>query len=241
MQAVILDDTLVWEPNQKLRRIVDIGSMTAACIDMLQYISLRAVWWDMWNSGTGVHDLRAKGIMCDRHNLNGSDYDFFKSIIYTNRFIAPECPEVRKGIGQVKHLSRTNTNNVTTGSSLHKKDISDTWCGITALLLGSLVKINLRMGRAPSSITIASGKSAQGITSSGVAQGSSGNQNPFSEAMGGAGRQLISNRPVTDHSDMFRGLNPGVGGRSRNIGGGSARKVKPTVPTRSRFPRGTRL
>jgi len=242
--AIILDDTLVWEPLQKMRRIVDIGSMTTACLDMLKYINLKAVFWDMWNSGTGVFDLRNSGIICDKHNLTGDDYDFFKTIIYTNRFIAPACPDVKKGIEQVKHLARTRTGNVEPGSSKHKKDIADTWCGITTLLLGSLVKISLRRGRAPGSITIASGGVSQ---RAGASVGAATSQamgratNPFGGNMAAAGRQLLGTaKPVTNHSDLFPGLG-NLGGRTRSTSGGGGKGVNPAAMNRGRFPRGTRL
>jgi len=235
--AIILDDTIVWEPLKKLRRIVDIGSMTTACIDMLNYINLKAVFWDMWNSGTGVFDLRNKGILCDRHNLAGSDYEFFKSIIYTNRLIAPACPQVKKGIAQVKHLARTSTGNVKPGSSNHKKDIADTWCGVTTLLMGSLVKIHLRVGRAPTSITIASGgvsKASATTMGASTSQNMGRVTNPFSGTMNTAGRQLLSaTKPVTSHADMFPGLG-NLGGRSRSRGPGSASPAS----NRGKFPRG---
>ena len=239
--AIILDDTIVWEPLKKLRRIVDIGSMTAACIEMLKYINLKAVFWDMWNSGTGVFDLRNAGIVCDKHNLSGEDYEFFKSIIYTNRFIAPADPQTKKGIAQVKHLARTRTGNVEPGSSNHKKDIADTWCGITTILMGSLVKVNLRMGRAPGSLSIASG----GVGgASQVSPGSASSQNmgrmsnPFGGQMNAAGRQMITTqKPLANHSDLF----PGLQGKSRSM-----TPVRPTggptqTPGRGNFPRGMRL
>jgi len=235
--AVVLDDVIVWEPDPTMRRIVDIGSMTTCCIDMLKYISLKIAWWDQWNSGTGMFDLRKAGIMCDKHNLIGADYEFFKGIIYSNRFIAPVCPHVLKGIEQVKHLSRTRTNNVTPGSSKHKKDISDTWCGITVLLLGSLApNTGLRAGRAPSSISL--GQSAGG--SVGVTGGSQGNTNPFNQ--GNTPRGGVATR---DHSDLFRMLSPMAGGGG--LGQMQARprttqvQRQPGQQTRQAFPRGLKL
>jgi hypothetical protein len=233
--AVILDDTLVWEPDKQKRRIVDIGSMTAACIDMLRYIDLKAVWWDQWNSGTGVFDLRNAGITCDRHNLGGSDYDFFKSIIYSNRFIAPEMPETDKAIGQIKHLIRTRTGNADTGSPNYKKDVADTWCGITTLILGALSSnLNLRMGRAPISIT--GGRSTG--TSAPNSHLSGKRNNPFSS--GNLGKQIISNKPVSNHNDMFPGLGP-LGGKSRSMVSNRLKKTSPSTPRQSKFPRGRRL
>lgn len=241
-KAVVLDDTIVWEPDSKLRRIVDIGSMTEVCLSMLNYISLKAVWWDTWNSGTGVHDLRMAGVMCDRHNLNGLDYDFFKGILYTSQFLAPVCPSVKKGIGQIKHLSRTRTGNVTPGSTLYKKDIADTWCGITTLLLGALSTSNLRAGRAPAAITVSSsplmakGNSLMGaISSAAMAR----QTNPFSGVSSVAGRQLITTKPGMGHSDLFPGL-MGVGGQSRRLSQ-TPKSGNPQPGGRSAFPRGVRL
>jgi len=223
VECVVLDDTLVWEPNKKLKRIVDIGSMAKVCIDTLKYIPLKAVWWDQWNSGTGIFELRQRNILCDKHNLNGDDYNFFKTIIYTNRFIAPNVPEVVKGVEQVKHLSRTRTNNVEPGSSKHKKDISDTWCGITTLLLGSLVQhIQFRRGRATAGITIGTtGKPGQGIQGTQYRQ----QQNPFSNPAA----QQFGKRVI--HSDLF----PGIG---QNRGGTPAPRKS---TQQSRFPRGIRM
>ena len=236
---VVLDDSIIWEPDPKNRIIVDIGSMTQAILDMKKYISLRVAWWDQWNSGTGMFDLRNAGISCDKHNLSGEDYDFFKGLVYTNRFIGPNCPEVDKGIGQLKHLTRTRTGNVTPGSSLHKKDVADTWCGIATLLLGSLVQHNLRSGKAPAAISISTGShgSTSGITGIGAAQRAA--SNPFSP-----GGTNTSGR-VADHSDMFKILN-------RGIGGGSGAQMRMPVGTRTprtstapntayRFPRGVKL
>jgi len=242
--AVILDDTLVWEPDQKLRRIVDIGSMTSACLDMCKYINLKAVFWDMWNSGTGVFDLRNAGIVCDKHNLTGEDYDHFKSVIYTNRFLAPASETTKKGVGQVKHLARTRTGNVSPGSPRHKKDIADTWCGITTLLLGSLVKVNLRKGRAPGSISIMSGNSdgAKALSAkAGMSSQAMGRMtNPFSGQMSTAGRQLMMGaKPVTNHADMFPGLG-GLAGKGKSTSRG--RVAPPTkTPGRISVPRGIRM
>jgi hypothetical protein len=226
VECVVLDDTLVWEPDKKLKRIVDIGSMAKVCTDVLKYIPLKAVWWDQWNSGTGIFELRQKKIICDKHNLSGDDYNFFKTILYTNRFLAPNIPEVTKGVEQVKHLSRTRTGNVEPGSSKHKKDISDTWCGITALLLGSLVgNMQFRRGRAPSSITIGGTTQGSGIQG-GIYRAQ---QNPFSNPAA----QQFGKRVI--HSDLFPGIDKtGMGNRSV-----SPRQQKPGHE--SRFPRGIRL
>lgn len=236
VECVILDDTLVWEPDQKLKRIVDIGSMSKACLDMLRYIPLKAVWWDQWNSGTGVFDLRQAKVNCDKHNLVGDDYGFFKTILYTNRFIAPECPDVEKGIAQIKHLTRTRTNNVTTGSTKHKKDIADTWCGVTTLLLGSLVQnIQFRRGKAPTSITIMGGGRAAGVTGSGYQNVSMGAaSNPFSNPMGNnVAKRVIGG---SGHSDLFPSL-MGTGSRSS----GSRTKSEQARPNaKTNFPRGIR-
>lgn len=238
-QAVILDDTLVWEPDNKLRRIVDIGSMTTSCIDALKYINLKAVWWDQWNSGTGVYDLRNAGIMCDKHNLTGQDYDNFKTHIYSNRFLAPDGKNYVKGVEQIKHLSRTRTGNVSPGSTKHKKDIADTWCGITTLLLGELVKVRFKAGRAPGSINISSAKTAG--ASSGVGAVDATKQNPFSGQMAAMGRQFISTKPVTNHSDMFPGLGS-FSGRTRPMSSPRSTQQKgPASPNQSRFPRGIRI
>lgn len=235
--AVVLDDTIVWEPDPDKRIIVDIGSMATACIDMRKYISLKSAWWDQWNSGTGMFDLRLAGILCDKHNLVGEDYDFFKGVIYTNRFIGPEAPQVRKGIAQIKHLSRTRTGNVTPGSTRHKKDIADTWCGVTALLLGTLSGKNLRIGRAPSAITIMGKNTTTGIP---AGQGATAAANPFAPI----GSQSRASALVRDHSDMFRALNPGSSSPMARVpqgGGNSGRSAVPkpagTRPV-SRFPRG---
>lgn len=236
--AVVIDDTIVWEPDPTMRRIVDIGSMTTCCTDMRRYITLKVAFWDQWNSGTGLFDLRTAGIVCDKHNLSGGDYEFFKGIIYSNRFIAPWCPQVVKGVEQVKHLSRTRTGNATTGSTKHKKDIADTWCGVTALLLGNLAPNTfLRAGRAPSSISIG-GLGVGGGLNAGSAAHSAGT-NPWSQP-GMQGQKAA----IRDHSDMFRALSP------MSRGGGQSNMVRPRTTQvqrqpqnggGSKFPRGVRL
>lgn len=232
VQAVVLDQTVVWEPDEKNKIIVDIGSMTALVLDLKKYITIKAAWWDQWNSGTGMFDFRQAGINCDKHNLTGDNYDFFKGIIYTHRFVAPKCDETDKGIGQLKHLSRTRTGNVTPGSSLHKKDVVDTWCGINQLLLGGLAQTTYRAGQAPASIKI--GGPPTGMGGSAAQTKAS---NPFSQPGGGSGM-------VRDHSDMFRNLMPGGAG-GRGIPGvpGRTRNSTPatTKPTQSKFPRGIRM
>ena len=233
-RVVVVDQTIVWVPDKKIQKIVDVGSIANCCITMLKYINLKVVWYDHWNSSVGVKDLRDQRILCDRHNLTGDEYTHFKDTIYANRFIAPECPETNKGIEQVKHLSETKTGNVTTGSTIHKKDISDTWCGVVSLLLGKLAKTTFRAGTAPNSINVMAGKGSQGISTAGTPQGASSN-NPFSGGMNQMGSQLIK-----DHSGMFKGLNPSVGGTSHNTGRGSkqARPSSPQGQERTRFPRG---
>ena len=230
--AVVIDDVIVWEPDPTIRRIVDIGSMTTCCTDMGRYITLKVAWWDQWNSGTGLFDLRQAGIMCDKHNLSGVDYEFFKGIIYSNRFIAPACPAVLKGVEQVKHLSRTRTNNVTPGSSKHKKDIADTWCGVTALLLGNLApNAFLRVGRAPTSISIG----GAGGASVGTAQHAS--SNPYSQP-GGHNQP----RPVRDHSDMFKALSPMARGVQTAVPRTTqVRRTTQPGTAGPRFPRGLRM
>jgi hypothetical protein len=237
VQVVVLDQTIVWEPDQKLSRIVDIDSMTTCCLTMQRYITLAAAWWDQWNSGTGVYNLRNAGILCDRYNLRGSDYDFFKSMIYTGRFVAPNVPEVNKGIGQVKHLSRTRTGNVEPGSKFHKKDIADTWCGIVTLLQGALLTKSFRAGRLPTSITIGSGltRKSQGISATGYSQGMVSKLNPFGGLMNQMGKSLVA----ADPTDMFRGLQ---GARATPFGRVTRSKPSPgTQPGTRRLPTGRRL
>jgi len=110
------------------------------------------------------------------------------------------------------------------GSSKHKKDISDTWCGITTLLLGSLVNnIQFRRGRAPSSITIGGAGHTSGIQGTAFRT----QQNPFSGQM----QQQFGKRII--HSDLFPGLGQGYGSRS------VSQKTK--QQSQSKFPRGVRL
>ena len=230
--AAVLDDVIVWEPDPMLRRIVDIGSMTTCCVDMQKFITLKVAWWDQWNSGTGMFDLRKAGIMCDKHNLVGTDYEFFKNIIYSNRFIAPAGASTTKGIEQIKHLSRTRTNNVTCGSTKHKKDIADTWCGVTALLLGPLASnSSLRVGRAPTSITMGGAPAA-------ISGGSTLNNNPYSQA-----NSQGANRAMRDGNDLFKMLSPMSG--SGGFGGGLGRAKQPARQSapgeRPNFPRGVKL
>lgn len=222
---VVIDQSIVWEPDDKNRRIVDIGSMTSACIVSTKYISLSAVWWDQWNSGTGVFDLRQKGILCDKHNLVGSDWEFFKSCAYTGRVVSPDNPQTRKTVNQFKHLRRTRTGNVEPGNSKHKKDIADTWCGCTALLIGNLVSKSFRRGRAPSAITI-SGSISQGIPASTYSQGLAGsNTNPFASSLSRSGAGLIK-----DHGSLFG---------TKSFSASSQRSApKPKKPGSFKMPRG---
>lgn len=244
--AVIADQTVVWEPDKKLRRIVDIESMTQMCLTSMKYISLGAVWWDQWNSGTGIFDLRNAGILCDKHNLSGGDYQHFKSTVYTSRFLAPDGPESYKGVDQVKHLSRTRTGNVTPGSAKHKKDIADTWCGITVLLTGSLVNKGFRHGRAPGSIRIVGSK--PGVTGSGsktvqasgyshmlqgLTQTPASVKNPFSGGMNQAAKGVITN-----HSDFLGGLDYGMRPSIKGKSTPRAKPARPSAPGQHRFPRG---
>jgi hypothetical protein len=239
VEVVVLDQTVVWEPNQSARHIVDIGSMTTFCLMAKKYITVAGVFWDQWNSGTGIFDLRNAGILCDKHNLLGTDYSLFKSIIYTNRFIGPRNAETIKGMEQVKHLARTRTNNVEPGSKYHKKDISDTWCGVTALLLGKLVNQIFRAGRVPTGTSLGGAISAGMAGGFGGSMGMSGGMgsNPFSGPMAQMGKQLI-----TDHGDLFPGI-PGLGkGRVRGSGGGSNRGPSNSSNQGSRkFPGGITL
>jgi hypothetical protein len=228
----------VWEPDPETRKIIDIGSMTQCCIDSLKYITLKVAWWDQWNSGTGMKDLRVKGIICDKHNLTGNDYEFFKGTIYTNRFIAPDCPEVSKGIAQVKHLSRTRTNNVTPGSSKHKKDIADTWCGVTQLLLGTLAPNSaLRVGRAPASISVGGGGTSAGVSGSNM----HAQTNPY----GQTGQGPTASRNMAKNHDLFRMLTPLAGGAGRDAGSrlrtSQPRGLPGSTGTGNKFPRGVRL
>ena len=236
--VVVLDDTIVWEPDPDKRIIVDIASMTQCVLDMRKYITIKAAWWDQWNSGTGMKDFRDAGIMCDKHNLRFEDYDFYKSLIYTSRFYGPQCPNVEKGIAQLKHLSRSRTN-VIPGSSKHKKDISDTWCGVVTLLMGSLAQKNIRVGHAPSAITImgATANSSTATTNT-VSQATAARaNNPFSAPMTGNSTQRIK-----DHSDMFRALNPASHSSGNNMGGSRTFSPRTTEQSgKSRFPRGVQL
>jgi hypothetical protein len=222
----VVDQTVVWEPDHKKRLIVDIGSMTAMCIAMKRYLTIGAAWYDEWNSGTGVHDLRMQNISCDRHNLDSEDYNYFKSIIYTGRFLTPDGPDYIKGVQQVKHLARNSSGKVVPGSQSHKKDIADTWCGIVTLLLGNLAGKVFRAGTARGGITLGGGKTA-GVTGSGAFQRAS--ENPFAGVTGAAGAQLVKNP-----ADMFREI-MGRGAKA-NLGSG---KVKPGGG--QRFPAGIRL
>lgn len=239
--CVVIDDTIVWEPNKEKRLIVDINSMTVACLESRKYITLKSAWWDQWNSGTGMMDFRNANILADKHNLTLEDYEFFRDALYTNRVIAPKSPETIKGIGQLKHLSRTRTN-VVPGSSQHKKDIADTWCGVTSLLIGHLSNTaNFRIGRAPASINISghSGSSGKGASEGGGISGVNlaKQNNPFSAPTGGTG----TIQRVRDHSDMFRALSPALAGSGR-IGGSTPRQPHPSKPGgNTRFPRGVRL
>lgn len=234
-EIVVLDDTIVWEPNKKSRKIVDIGSITQCCIDMLKYINLKVVYWDQWNSGTGVFDLRNQKIQCDRHNLVGDDWDFYKTLIYTNSFVGPEHLMTDKGVAQLKHLARTRTGNVTTGSINHKKDIADTWCGIATLLLGKLIQIPLRTGRAPRNVTITGSpgvSTTAGKTPISLAGMSGLNSNPFGGDIANGGRQFITSK-TNNHTDLFPGL-----GNLRGTNKNSQVKQPGTTVQRSNFPRG---
>ena len=236
--VVVLDDTIVWEPDKDKKIIVDIESMTTCLLEMRRFITIKVAWWDQWNSGTGMKRFRDAGILCDKHNLNTEDYDFFKGVIYTSRFLAPKCPQVEKGIGQLKHLSRSRTN-VIPGSSRHKKDIADTWCGIVTLLMGTLAQKGLRIGHAPASITIA-GTSSAGAHSDGGISGVTASRasNPFSAPVG----NQSSPQSVRDHSDMFRALSPSLNSSGR-IGSGNRTMAPRSADqaAKSRFPRGIRM